>query len=43
MREIQPQALDREALRPYGDFIDLLRVPPGREAGGGQISLPRTF
>ncbi len=26
MREIKPQALDREAFRRYGDYIDLLHV-----------------
>ena len=43
MREIHPQALDREAFRPYGDFMDLLRVPPDREAGGGQHLCPGPF
>ena len=42
MREIHPQALDREAFRPYGDFMDLLRVPRSR-GGRGTTSLPRTF
>lgn len=42
MREIHPQALDREAFRPYGDFMDLLRVPQ-IERREGTTSLPRTF
>ena len=42
MREIHPQALDREAFRPYGDFMHLLRVPQ-IERRGGTTSLPRTF
>ena len=40
MREIQPQALDQEAFRPYGDFIDLLRVPQVDRREGDNIFAP---
>ena len=40
MREIQTQALDREAFRPYGDFIDLLRVPQVERREGDNIFAP---
>ena len=42
MREIHPQALDREAFRPYGDFMDLLRVPQIERREGDNI-FARTF
>ena len=40
MREIHPQALDREAFRPYGDFMDLLRVPQIERREGDNIFAP---
>ena len=40
MREIHPQALDREAFRLYGDFMDLLRVPQIERREGDNIFAP---
>lgn len=40
MREIHPQALEREAFRPYGDFMDLLRVPQIERREGDNIFAP---
>ncbi len=34
MREIKPQALDREKFRPYGDFKDMLQAADERAKGG---------
>lgn len=41
MREIAPKQLEREAFRPYGDFMDLLRVEQMEKmAGADNIFIP---
>lgn len=40
MREIKSQKLDREAFRPYGDYIDLLRVKQTEQREEDNIFVP---